>query len=238
MNSRTTPASAIVVDHVEALILDGHVGPGESLPSEAELSAELGVSRLTVREGIRMLEARRMIEVSHGRRPTVAYPNSQLLRDFFTAAVRRDVRGMLDLIEVRIAIEVHAAELAAVNATRSELLAIESAVELMRQHAEDPEKEEEFNEADIRFHAAVASASGVKLIDFLVESMETPLQQGRTTSANAHRHRSGDLTDLVDAHARIADAIREHDPVQAAARMRKHLEETRMDIHSAFGFSG
>lgn len=228
------PASAAVVSHVEALILDGHAAPGESLPSESELSGQLGVSRLTVREGVRVLEARGLVEVSHGRRPTVARPNSQVLRDFFSAAVRRDVRGMLDLIEVRMAIEVHAAELAAAHATRTHLAVLDEALATMRSTAADPGMETGFNAADVRFHAAIASASGVQMIDFLVEGMEQPLQRGRELSTQGHRHRSGDLSGLIEAHAGILAAIRDHDPTRAARRMRDHLEQTRTDMHAGF----
>lgn len=228
------PASAAVVAHVEALILDGHAAPGDTLPSESELSAELGVSRLTVREGIRVLEARGLVEVSHGRRPIVARPNAQVLHDFFSAAVRRDVRGMLDLIEVRMAIEVHAAELAAVHATRTHLTVLDDALEAMRSAAADPAREAGFNAADLRFHAAIASASGVQMIDFLVEGMEQPLQRGRELSTQGHRRRSGDLSRLIEAHAGILAAIRDHDPARAAQRMRDHLEQTRADVHAGF----
>jgi GntR family transcriptional repressor for pyruvate dehydrogenase complex len=230
---RKSAASAVVA-HVESLILDGHAAPGQPLPSESELSAELGMSRLTVREGIRTLEARRLIEVSQGRRPVVAHPDSRPLRDFFTTAVRRDARGMLDLIEVRIAIEVHAAELAAIHATHADIVALEAALAEMEVTAADPAHADRFNRADIRFHAAVASASGVRMIDFLVESMEAPLQLGRTVSAGAHRHLAGDLRDLVEAHARILGSIRANDGAAAASRMRQHLDATYRDIEAAY----
>ncbi len=235
VSDRLSPASATVVDHLEGLIFDGNIAPGESLPSESQLVTLLGVSRLTVREGVRMLQARGVINVAHGRRPTVAFPSAQPLREFFSSAVRRDVRGMLDLVEVRIAIEVHAAELAALNATRSDLAALDSALGAMRSSAGDGVDESDFNDADVRFHAAVASASGNRMIDFLVESMEEPLQYGRAASVHGHRARSGSLNDLLDIHTHILEAIRRRAPQEAARLMRAHLDETRVDINAAFG---
>lgn len=227
-------ASAAVVAYVESLILDGRVAPGESLPSESELSEKLDVSRLTVREGMRMLEARCLIDVAHGRRPTVAFPSSRPLQDFFVVAARRDSRGMLDLIEVRVAIEVHAAELAAANATRSDLETLQRAIDDMRATADEPDQAEAFNEADLRFHAAVASASGIRMLDFLVESMESPLQRSRASSTAAHRKLSDGLGDLVAIHAQIFDAIKRRDPASAASLMRTHLDRTRADLYAAF----
>ncbi len=224
-------ATRRVVDHLERVIFSGETEPGDSLPSEAELSATLGVSRLTVREGIRSLEARGLVEVSHGRRPTVAHPNAAPLHDFFSAAVRRDARGLLELLEVRLAVEVHTAELAARNATRADLLAVESALHAMRDAGAD---EQAFNAADVRFHAAIAAASGNRMLSFLVEGMEQPLHDSRMASIRGYRSRGEDLGALLDLHEAIYARIHERDAAGAAESMRRHLVATRNDLRAAF----
>src|SRR5919201_4391642 len=104
---------------LEDLIFDSFE-PGDVLPSEGKLAEALGVSRLTVREATRALEARGLLDIAKGRRPRVAAHNSALVGDFFKIAVRRDPRALLDLLEVRKALEVHIAVLAARRATASD----------------------------------------------------------------------------------------------------------------------
>lgn len=224
-------ATQTVVEHLEQVIFSGTLEPGDSLPSEAELSTELGVSRLTVREGVRSLQARGLIEVSHGRRPVVAHPNATPLHDFFSAAVRRDARGLLELLEVRLAVEVHTAQLAARNATRADLLNLKAALDAMRDAGDD---EDAFNLADVRFHAAIAAASGIRMLAFLVEGMEGPLHSSRMQSTRGYLSRSGALDALVVPHEEIYDRIAYRDAQGAAASMRKHLVATRQDLRASF----
>src|SRR5256885_17228092 len=100
-----------VIERLEGLIFGG-LEPGEALPSEGKLAQALGVSRLTVREATRTLQARGLLEISQGRRPVVTAPNGTLAGDFFQTAVRRDPRSLLDLLDVRRALEVDIARLA------------------------------------------------------------------------------------------------------------------------------
>lgn len=220
-----------VVEHLEELIFSGTCEAGDSLPSESELSAELGVSRLTVREAVRALQARGLIEVSHGRRPVVAHPNAAPLHDFFSSSVRRDARGLLELLEVRLAIEVHIAELAARNATRSDILALEAALDAMRAATTD---EAAFNAADVRFHASIAAASGNRMLSLLVEGMEAPLHTSRMQSIRGYRTHESALEPLVEPHSRIFERIAARDADGASAAMRRHLIGTRNDLRKAF----
>lgn len=230
--ARTPPrtASDAVVTHLEDLIFDRTYDAGDSLPSESELSAQLSVSRLTVREGVRSLAARGLVEVSHGRRPVVAGPNATQLRDFFSSSVRRDGRGLLELLEVRLAIEVHAAELAARNATEPEINSIGAALEAMAAAEDD----DAFTAADMRFHYAITAASGNRMISLLVEGMADPLKIGRLQSLRGYLQGTPDLGDLIEEHRAILERIAAHDAAGAARAMRKHLATTRRDLLRAF----
>lgn len=230
----TTPAATAattVVEYVEQLIFSGDMEPGDTLPSESELAARLGVSRLTVREGFRSLQARGLVEINHGRRPVVAHPNALPLRDFFSASVRRDARGLLELLEVRLAIEVHATQLAAAHATSSDLNMLAMTLDLMRRSMED---EDEFNDADVQFHAAVGAASGNRMLGFLIEGMDEPLHHSRLNSIRGYRRANESMQSLVDQHEEIYQRIAAHDGRGAATAMRKHLLQTRNDLRAAF----
>ncbi|MEU6721411.1 FadR/GntR family transcriptional regulator [Nonomuraea sp. NPDC046802] len=220
--------TAGVVRHLEELIFDGDLQPGQFLPSEGELATAMGVSRLTVREGVRTLEARGLLEVRRGRRPAVAYPNAAPLSGFFAASLRRDPRNLLELVEVRLALEVHGTTLAARHATRTALTSLDLAFNTMSQ-AND---EESFNQADVRFHAALAAASGNQMISFLIEAMDEPMRESRLRSLRGHLARGRSMDDIMDEHARILAAVRDRDARGAAEAMREHLIQTRMDLRT------
>lgn len=228
---RNGGSAAAATAHVEQLLFSGVLEPGDTLPSESEIAATLGLSRLTIREGLRTLQARGLIEIHQGRRPIVAHANARPLRDFFSASVRRDARGLMELLEVRLAIEVHTTQLAATHATKPDLDALEMALDLMRRSAGDTER---FNDADVRFHAAVASASGNRTLSLLVEGMDEPLHASRLSSLRGYRSRSESMDQLIAQHQEIYERIAAHDPRRAAAAMRKHLVETRNDLRAGF----
>jgi GntR family transcriptional repressor for pyruvate dehydrogenase complex len=218
------------VQRLEELVF-GELEPGGELPSESELAGQLGVSRLTVREATRTLQARGLIEVRHGKRPVVAHPNAGPIGDFFMAAVRRDPRQLMDLLEVRRALEVHIAALAASRAGRAGTSAMALALAAMREVADDPTA---FHEADIRFHESVAAASGNQMLTFLIEALERPLHASRMQSIQGHLARGSTIDRLIEQHARILDRVEARDAKGAAAAMRDHLDQTARDLRAAF----
>src|SRR6266511_23600 len=127
-----------VIERLENLIFT-RLQPGEALPSEGQLAEALAVSRLSVREATRTLQARGLLELSKGRRPRVAVPNGSLVGDFFNSAIRRDPRALLDLLDVRRALEVHIAALAARRASKSDIADIEMSINVMRAAEDESE---------------------------------------------------------------------------------------------------
>jgi len=217
-----------VVVHLEDLIL-GELEPGSELPSESELAGQLGVSRLTVREATKSLQARGLVDIRQGRRPIVAHPSAGPIGDYFSAAVRRDPRRLMDLIEVRRALEVHIASLAATSASRAAIVAAEGTLGAMRAAADDPVA---FHESDIRFHESIAEGSGNQLLCFLIEAMEEPLRVARMQSMEGHLARGGSVQDVIEAHERILDRVKARDAKGAAEAMRQHLSQTARDLRA------
>jgi len=217
-----------VIEQLEGLIFGG-LEPGEALPSEGKLAEALGVSRLTVREATRTLQARGLLEITQGRRPTVAAPNGALLGDFFEIAVRRDPRALLDLLDVRRALEVHIAALAARRATKGDIADMEMSIAAMR--AGEGESEA-FHAADVRFHENLAAASGNRMLVFLIEALAGPLRESRLRSFAGHRARGGGVEDVVQQHQAILDAVTARSAKAAAQAMRNHLEQTERDLRT------
>jgi GntR family transcriptional regulator, transcriptional repressor for pyruvate dehydrogenase complex len=223
-----------VVQWLEDLVLE-ELEPGAELPSEADLAMQFGVSRLTVREAARSLQARGLVETHHGRRTVVAHPNAGPIGGFFTSAVRRDPRRLMDLLEVRRALEVHIASLAAGQATRATVAAMEAALAAMRDAAHDPVA---LHEADIGFHASVATAAGNQMLSFLIEAMEEPLRASRMRSMRGHLARGGTVEDVIEQHALVLDRVKARDAKGAAAAMLSHLEQTARDLKAALALTG
>jgi len=217
-----------VLEQLEGLIFGG-LEPGEALPSEGKLAEALGVSRLTVREATRTLQARGLLEVTQGRRPRVAAPNGALLGDFFEIAVRRDPRALLDLLDVRRALEVHIATLAARRATTGDIADMEMSIAAMR--AGEGESEA-FHTADVRFHENLAAASGNRMLVFLIEALAGPLRESRLRSFAGHRARGGGVEDVVQQHQAILEGVKARSPKAAAQAMRDHLEQTERDLRA------
>ena len=217
-----------VIERLEELIFS-RLEPGETLPSEGQLAEALGVSRLSVREATRALEARGLLEISKGRRPRVAAPNGSLVGDFFKSAVRRDPRALLDLLEVRRALEVHIASLAARRASQRHVADLELSINAMRAAEQEFEA---FHTADVRFHENLAAASGNDLLVLLIEAFADPLRASRHRSFAGHQARGGRVADVIQQHETILDAIKARNPKQAAQAMRDHLQQTEQDLRA------
>jgi GntR family transcriptional regulator, transcriptional repressor for pyruvate dehydrogenase complex len=217
-----------VIERVEELILS-QLEPGETLPSEGQLAEALGVSRLSVREATRALAARGLLDISKGRRPRVAVPNGSLVGDFFRSAVRRDPRALLDLIEVRRALEVHIASLAARRAGQRHIADLDLSINAMRAAEQEFEA---FHAADVRFHENLAVASGNDLLVFLIEAFAEPLRASRQRSFAGHLARGGGIDDVIQQHQTILDAVKARNPKRAAQAMRDHLQQTEQDLRA------
>jgi DNA-binding FadR family transcriptional regulator len=232
-------AAATVAEALAQLVLT-EMSPGTSLPSEGDLAVRFDVSRLTVREAVKMLAGRGLLDVGRGRRAIVKEPSGVGFSDFLSTVIRNDAKGLFDLIELRLSLEVQSATLAARRATRAGIAALEAEIQGMRDAAaagragsDADESERRFHEHDVRFHEAIALSSGNRLVSYLFEAMADPLLRTFNLSRRGHDMRGHTVEDTIAAHQAILEAIRDGNPKAAGAAMRNHLEDTERDIHSA-----
>ena len=231
-------AASSVADQLAHKIL-GEMAPGTSLPSEAALAANYAVSRLTIREAVKLLEGRGLLEIARGRRAVVREPDGAAFADFLTSIIRYDPKGLFDLVEIRLSLEVQSATLAAKRASRAGIAAIESELQGMRDTVGVPgepmshEQELSFHTHDVGFHEAVALASGNRILGFLFEAMAQPLREGFFISRRGHEKRGHTLHETIEAHQRILDCIRSGNGRNAAEAMRIHIKDTERDIRAA-----
>lgn len=232
-------AANAVADDLADMILT-QLSPGTTLPSEADLAEQYAVSRLTIREAVKLLAGRGLVELARGKRATVREPDGAAFADFLLSVLHNDSKGLFDLIELRMSLEVQSATLAAKRASRAALAAIDSALQGMRdaEAAGDAEAEERFHSFDVGFHEAVALASGNRILGYLFEAMAGPLRNGIQISRQGHANRGHTLADTIEHHQRILDAIRAGNSRAAAEAMRLHLKDTERDIGNALSNMG
>jgi GntR family transcriptional repressor for pyruvate dehydrogenase complex len=227
-------AALAVADDLADMILTS-MAPGSSLPSEAELAERYAVSRLTIREAVKLIAGRGLVDLARGRRAMVREPDGAAFADFLTSVLRNDSKGLFDLIELRLSLEVQSATLAAKRASRAGIAAIDGALRGMREAeaSDHADAEQLFHAFDVGFHEAVALASGNRLLGYLFEAMAGSLRHGIQISRRGHADRGHTLRDTIDAHQRILDAIRSGNSRSAAEAMRLHLKDTERDIRKA-----
>jgi len=232
-------ATAQVAEALAEIVLT-ELSPGKSLPSEGELAERFEVSRLTVREAVKMLAGRGLLDVGRGRRAMVKEPTGAAFSDFLSTVINSDPKSLFDLIELRMSLEVQSATLAARRVTRAGMTAMERAVDGMREAAVrtstgvlTEESESRFHEQDVHFHEAVALSSGNRLISYLFEAMAVPLRRSFYLSNRGHEIRGHTVDDTIAAHNAVLEAIREGNAKGAGSAMRAHLEDTERDIRVA-----
>ena len=233
-------AAMSVADHLTNLIL-AELAPGSSLPSEADLAARYDVSRLTVREAVKMVAGRGLLELARGRRAVVREPTGSAFGEFLTMIMSRDPKGLFDLIEVRQALEIQSATYAARRVNRAGLLAIEQALELMRNAAREMERtrgaeneaaQRAFHKHDVGFHEAIALASGNRMITYLIEAMAVPVEDSLGLTMRGRQMHGRTTQYILESHQRILDFIRDGDSRGAAQAMRAHLEDAERDLRA------
>jgi len=151
-------ASELVAEKLRSLIVTGEVPPGAGLPSEKELVAQLGVSRATFREALRMLESEGLIATRPGPKGgiVVQKPGPAHLTRSLSVLLQMDEVPLSALLEARRLLEPLCANLAAERATPQELLALENSVEAMRSSVGDTTL---YVEEQLRFHLGIFVAA-------------------------------------------------------------------------------
>lgn len=217
-HGRDVSASEQVVHHVRRLVEQGSLGVGDKLPAERTLARQTGVSRSSVRVGLRALSAMGVVQSRHGAgtfindAPALESESLQFLAALH--GVSRD-----EMFEARRMLEVGVAGLSAERATGEQMMAIADEVTSMFASIDDPQA---FLVHDIRFHRAVAAASGNPILAAVVEMVSGIFYETRRRNV----HRATDLREAAEMHRRIYHAIRAHDAAAARAVMNEHLTQS------------
>lgn len=217
-----------------AAITDGEFPPRAELPPEQQLAERFGVSRLTVREGIRALAGHGVLTVRHGKRSVVNPVEEWSPLDAEVLRARGRLSGNAlelptQLVEARRAIEVEVARLAATRATEEDLAALAGTLTAMEESLGDAGPR--FAEADLAFHAGVVAAARNVYLAAAYRPLEQVLHVVRLETSRDPEIRAHAL----HWHRRVLEALRAHDPDRAAEQMLLHMHQTLEDIAERVG---
>lgn len=226
---QSVKAFELVAEQIEKRILDGELRSGDRLPTEREMAEQFRVSRTAVREAMKILSQKGLVDMRPGRGTIVIDGANEAMQHSIGLVMKLklgEVGGSDNLVEVRGILETEIAALAAARATEKEIAAMQEAVDEMDDSLEDADA---FIAADNRFHEALAQATQNTLILILVRSIVNPLSEQRKQIFNVE---GGPQRGQIH-HRRILESVIQRDPEAARAAMHSHLRQVREDVRSS-----
>ena len=220
---RRVTAYEQVAERIRAAILEGALTADERLPPERELAVQFGVSRTTVREALRHLQAQGLLSPRGRTSPMLpADPDAALarFRDALSTVVQLRNVSLHELLELRLAIETAALVRAAQAPVAKHLTEARAALELM---SAPRVTQEEFYEADVAFHGALVAASGNEALRLVMLAVKDSirLHLGETMRARSF---SKIRVQVQEEHSRLLSAVEKGNEKAVRALLLKHLE--------------
>ncbi len=209
-----------VADQLKKLISDGVLKVGDRIPSERDLSEQMGVSRTSVREALQQMEMQGFLETIHGGGSIVRNLTAREIRKPIELFLEQDKKRVLELAELRAFMEAWAAREAAKHRTEAELETIRGYLEEMER---DFEKGQIRYDVDFKYHTEIAAATHNTIYLHIIDNIYHLVNY----SIKVHREEvftsRGDQERILNHHRKIFNAIAAGDPDAAEAAMKEHL---------------
>lgn len=211
---------------LERLILEGELAPGERLPAERDLATHLGVSRVSIREALRELENRGLIDRKPGRGTIILGPGESMKNaDGVIEAFNSTRSELSDIMELRAIVEPPIARITAMRATSRDLAQLEELVKAM----EVDVTKERYAELDRAFHQTIAQYTHNPLLALINEHIATQIAPSR---ASRYQTKARRMASSV-AHRKIYEAIAAGDGDLAEQEARAHVLDISRQIARA-----
>ncbi len=221
-----------IVSQIEERIVAGELKAGDQLPSENELAKQFAVSRTAVREAIKTLREKRLVEIRPGKGTFIINGMPDAVRHSLGLLMKfGPPNSSANLVEVREMVEPEIAALAARRVTDEDIAAMREAVETMETALADVDR---FVEADLDFHLALAEATQNPIIPLLMDSIIDLLREERKLIGLVE----GGLERGQSHHKKILEAVIRRDSKAARKSMQDHLEQIRKDTEALTNNAG
>ena len=206
----------LVVDKITNSIINGELPDGELLPPENKLCELFGVSRSILREAIRVLASKGLVEVRQGYGTLVCVPKIGVSEEAISTYIKTNPHSLTQLMEIRTPIEIEAAKLAAERRQESHLARMEETLRIFYDHSATTEI---FAAADNDFHKTIIEASKNPLFGIMIRPIMGYLHLSRQI---AIRHFG--IAVVIEEHQAVFEAIKKQETTSAAECMRAHME--------------
>jgi GntR family transcriptional repressor for pyruvate dehydrogenase complex len=206
----------MTVTHLQEMIRDGRIKPGEALPPQRDLARDLNISRATLREALSILATiGQIVAKPSGRGFVVGSEDDTLATLSWRFAARYSLR---EVYQFRYIVESNAAQLTAINHTKQEVEELKDSIEAFRKAAGALDLAA-YAQADFDFHRIILRISGNKLLIDMHQTFASVLFESQCLPTE----RPGSLWNAVTEHERVVEAIAMNDPEGASYYMRKHI---------------
>ncbi len=214
-----------VLEEIKRMITDGELSEGDKLPNQNEFSAQLGVSRPSLREALHTLNLIGVIEQRPGMGTVIKSANPSLWLEQLSPPLVSDSKASLELLEARRFIEVGVVELAVQHATTEDIKGLGKIVSQMKPALEQGQLKK-YSELDMAFHENLAIASHNRYMKHMFLTISGLMEQ---FIREAFTVIPGLLEKSLDFHINIYEGVKNKDARQAVTNMRQHIQ----DIHDS-----
>lgn len=220
----------LVAENLIREIVAGRLRPGDVLPTERELTEAYRVGRSSVREALRILESRGVIQVAGHGAFTVSEGDA-LLNTPLQLLLSMDAADIRELFEIRRILEAETAGLAALRRSEADLGQLEASVDRMQGSLDSAEA---YVEADLGFHITICRATGNRMASYLMNSIRRVLHETLMSVVLI----PGSAQRSLEQHRLILAAIAEGDAADARRRMLEHLGRVETEVEATIRGSG
>ncbi|MDZ7698649.1 MAG: FadR/GntR family transcriptional regulator [Deltaproteobacteria bacterium] len=209
-----------IVEQVKALIFEGKLKPGESLPPERELAKALNVSRVSLREALNTLQGMGLLEIQQGNRTCVRPITTRSISDPLVSFAKSSPQNILKIFEIRKYLELGSVALAAERATDDEIRLLK---EFFNEMKEDLKENRLGAKADHDFHTALSEATHNEAYIHLMKTIYDLLQEELRIAWGGIFRKMDKRKMLFEQHKNILDAVIQHDPERGREEALIHL---------------
>lgn len=225
-----------VADGILEQIYSRGLAPGTPLPSEGDLARLFGVSRLVIREAVRTLVAKEVIDSGQGRPARVRTPSSRVLTQLFEFHIRQKTFDQSQFVGARMLLEAQIAADAALRVAKTgeSCDVLFSAVDQMAECASDPVG---FLSADDQFHSELARLADNPIISLMLDGLHSLMDESRALSLRGSEATSGGQERAVEEHLAVATAVLVGDAPLARVAMEQLVNRTLENVRAAMNLA-
>jgi GntR family transcriptional repressor for pyruvate dehydrogenase complex len=224
--------SEIVADKIYKDIRDNRLKPGDQLPPHEELCERWGVSRVTLREALKKLDTKGLVEIHQGRGTFVRNYNRDLIENQFEFHSLLGEKTIIQLFEARKVVETALVELVTVRASDKEIDSLDSVLEKMAPTVQEGDHLQ-FARFDLEFHKIIGSLAKNEVLQMMLEKIQF-LIEAQQREMFEYAHDSNPLESSYEDHIQICRMIRRRDSKAAADQMYQHIQHMENRVRAYY----